>query len=117
MRYEYFFNTLFMYFPMVKPKNVNEKLTNENTVDDKSKLSVIAYSPNPTEKLSNDTPKAKSIIPNLFKVISLLDGFIYSINICSDINKRIIPNIKSVSIDKYLVILLEIITPIKGIIK
>ena len=52
-----------MYFPIVKPKNVNEKLTKENTVDDKSKLSVIAYSPNPTEKLSNDTPKAKSIIP------------------------------------------------------
>lgn len=116
-RYEYFFSTLFIYFPMVSPKNVNEKLTTEKTVEDSNKLFVIALKPKPTEKLSNDTPKAKRSIPNLFKVISLFDGFIYSINICSDINKRISPSIKSVCIDKYFVIWYESITPIIGIIK
>lgn len=89
---------------MVNPKNVNEKLTIEKTVEDSNKLSVIALKPKPIPRLSNDTPKAKRITPNLFKEISLYDGFIYSINICSDINKRIIPNIKFVSIDKYFVI-------------
>lgn len=116
-RYEYFFNTLFIYFPIVNPKNVNEKLTTEKIVEDNNKLSVIALKPKPTEKLSNDTPKAKRNTPNLFKEISLLDGFIYSINICSDINKSIIPNIKSVCIDKYFVIWYESITPISGITK
>lgn len=117
IKYEYFFNTLFIYFPIVKPKNVNEKLTTENTVEDNNKLSVIAFKPNPTEKLSNDTPKAKRNNPNLFKDISLLDGFIYSINICSDINKSIIPNIKSVGIDRNLVISFESNTASRGIIK
>ena len=116
-RYEYFFNTLFIYFPIVKPKNVNEKLTTENTVEDNNKLSVIAFKPNPTEKLSNDTPKAKRNNPNLFRDISLLEGFIYSINICSDINKSIIPNIKSVGIDKNFVISLESMTASSGITK
>lgn len=102
---------------MVNPKNVNEKLTIEKTVEDSNKLSVIALKPKPIPRLSKDTPKAKRITPNLFKEISLYDGFIYSINICSDINKRIIPNIKFVSIDKYFVIWYDKITPIKGIIK
>ena len=117
IKYEYFFNTLFIYFPIVKPKNVNEKLTTENTVEDNNKLSVIAFKPNPTEKLSNDTPKAKRNNPNLFRDISLLEGFIYSINICSDINKSIIPNIKSVGIDKNLVISFESMTASSGITK
>ena len=117
IKYEYFFNTLFIYFPIVKPKNVNEKLTTENTVEDNNKLSVIAFKPKPTEKLSNDTPKAKRNNPNLFRDISLLEGFIYSINICSDINKSIIHNIKSVGIDKNFVISLERMTASSGITK
>ena len=117
IKYEYFFNTLFIYFPIVKPKNVNEKLTTENTVEDNNKLSVIAFKPKPTEKLSNDTPKAKRNNPNLFRDISLLEGFIYSINICSDINKSINPNIKSVGIDKNFVISLESMTASSGITK
>jgi len=86
-------------------------------VDASNKLSVIAFNPNPTEKLSKDTPNANNNIPNLFNDISLFEGFIYSINIWSEISKRIIPNIKSVSIDKYLVIWNDIIKPNKGIIK
>ena len=104
IKYEYFFNTLFIYFPNVNPINVKEKLTTENTVEESNKLSVIAESPKPTEKLSNDTPKANNSIPVLVNVISLLEGFMYSINICNDINNNIIPNIKSVSINKYFVI-------------
>lgn len=103
-KYEYLFKNLFIYFPMVNPRKVNEKLTIENTVEDNNKFSVIALNPNPTEKLSNDTPKAKSKIPNLLSDISLLEGLRYSINICNDIKIRIIPNINSVFIDKYFVI-------------
>ena len=95
-KYEYFFNILLIYLPIVKPRNVNEKLTIENTVDDNNKLSVIAFNPSPTEKLSKDTPNPNNIIPSLFNDISLLEGFIYSISICKEINKRIIPSIISV---------------------
>lgn len=93
-----------MYLPIVKPKNVNEKLNIENIVDDSNKLFVIAFNPKPIPKLSNDTPKANKNIPIPFNDNSLFEGFIYSINICSDINKSIIPNIKSVDINKYFVI-------------
>ena len=80
-RYEYFLSNLLMYFPMVNPKNVKEKLVIVKIVDDKSKLSVIALNPTPTEKLSSDTPKAKRNVPILFSFISLLEGLINSINI------------------------------------
>ena len=85
---------------MDNPRNVKEKLHNEKIIEDNNKLSVIAFNPNPIEKLSSDTPKANRIIPNLFNVISLLDGFMYSINICKDIKINIIPNTKLVFINK-----------------
>jgi len=95
IKYEYFFNILLIYFPSESPRNVNEKLHNENIVDANNKLFVIAFKPNPIEKLSNDTPNANINIPDLFRFISFFEGFIYSINICNDISISITPNIKS----------------------
>ena len=109
--------SLFKYFPSVKPTNVKEKLHNEKIVDDKSKLVVIAFKPKPTDKLSNDTPNAKSIVPNLFNFISLFVGLIYSINISKDKSTRIIPNIKFEFINIILFKEYDINTPISGIIK
>jgi len=116
-KYEYFFNKLFIYFPIVNPIYVKEKLQIENIVDASNRLFVIAGSPKPTEKLSKETPSENSNIPVLFKFISLDDGFIYSINIWRDIKINIIPNIKSVDIFMYFVIFCDNIVPINGIIK
>ena len=91
-----------MYLPNDNPKKVNEKLHRENTVDVKSKLSVIAFKPNPTVKLSIETPNEKNKAPYLFKDISLFVGFKYSINNCNDNNNKIIPKIKSEFIIKIL---------------
>jgi len=104
IKYEYFFNILLIYFPSESPRNVNEKLHNENTEDDNSKLFVIAFKPNPTVKLSIETPNAKNKVPYLFNDISLFDGFRYSINNCNDNNNKIIPNIISESISNILLI-------------
>lgn len=116
-RYEYFLNNLLIYFPMVNPKKVKEKLVIVKIVDDKSKLLVIALNPIPIEKLSSDTPIAKRSVPNLFNFISLFEGLINSMNIWSDININIIPNMISVLIGIILVILYDIRFPNKGIIK
>ena len=116
-KYEYFLNTLFIYFPRVKPKNVNEKLHNVKVVDANNKLFVIAVSPNPTEKLSNDTPKANNIIPIKLKDISLFVGFKYSINNCNDNRVNMIPSIIFEFTNTILFIKLEIKTPNIGIIK
>ena len=98
--YEYFLNNLFIYLPKDNPKKVNEKLHNENTVDDNNKLFVIALSPKPTVKLSIETPNAKNNAPYLLSDISLFVGFKYSINSCRDNNNKIIPKTKSESINK-----------------
>lgn len=115
--YEYFLNILFMYLPIVKPKNVNEKLQIVKVVDANKRLFVMADNPNPTEKLSRDTPNANNIIPIKLNEISLLVGFIYSINSCSDNKIKIIPNNISGFIINILFIKFENTTPNIGIIK
>ena len=115
--YEYFLNILFMYLPIVKPKNVNEKLQIVKVVDANKRLFVMADNPNPTEKLSRDTPNANNIIPIKLKEISLLVGFRYSINSCNDNKIKIIPNNISGFIINILFIKFENTTPNIGIIK
>ena len=106
-----------MYFPIVNPRNVNEKLHTVNMVDANNRLVVIAFIPIPTEKLSKETPKANNKVPVLFIVISFFEGLMYSINNWSANNINIIPNIVFGFIKRILVIWYEIITPNIGIIK
>ena len=80
-------------------------------------MEVIESSPNPTEKLSKETPNANKNIPILLNLTFFTDGFKYSINICREIKINIIPNIKSVF--KFIIFVnnIEVINPKIGIMK
>lgn len=88
----FFPNFLDANLPMAKPNMVNRKLTIEKISIADTLLLVIADKPNPVEKASMETPKAKRKIPKNEKSISVVSSFLcISHNRLPAIKRRIHP--------------------------
>lgn len=105
------------YFPIKRPKNVNDAAQTLKIIPDKNILLVIALKPSPVEKLSKLTESETNIILNKFNSKYLFSDFIKSIIISIPMNKRIIPSKKFTFIFKKVIILSPNIEPKSGIKK
>lgn len=105
------------YFPINKPKKVNEDAHMLKINPDKKISSVIALNPSPVEKLSKLTERDTNNILNRFNSKYLSSFLNKSTIISTAINNRINPRRKLTFIFKKVVILLPKIDPKRGIKK
>ena len=105
------------YFPIKRPKNVNEAAHVLKIIPERKTFSVIALRPNPVEKLSKLTEIDINIILNKVNSKYFSSVFIKSSIISIPINKRIIPSKKLTLMFKKVIILFPNNEPKRGIKK